>query len=105
MGGSKSEFIVPCLQDASGYVVGDSAEDHDVVTPSSYVIKKQGCSGERDQEECRVFMEHYCDGARIAVLQEADEGQSSTPTTPILGIRKAALRGVTLHENAHGRYE
>ena len=63
----------------SGYVVGDSAEDHDVVTPSSYVIKKTGTPAVNvTKEGAERSWSTTATGTRIAVLQEADEGQSST---------------------------
>ena len=75
-----------------GYVVGDSPEDHDVVTPSSYVIKKTGTPALNvTKEECRAFSEHYCDGNKNCAGNSFIEYSNS-------GFRKAALRGATLHK-------
>ena len=74
------------------YVVGDNPEDHDVLTPSSYVIKETGAPALNvTKEECRAISEHYCDGTRIVP-------EIPLSNTRILGFRKAALRGATLHK-------
>ena len=83
-----------------GYVVGDGPEDHDVVTSSSYVIKKTGVPASNvTKEECRAFSEHYCDGNKNCAGNSFIEYSNSGFPKGCFAWRHPSQK------NAHGRHE
>ena len=83
-----------------GYVVGDNPEDHDVLTPSSYVIKETGAPALNvTKEECRAISEHYCDGNKNCAGNSFIEYSNSGFPKGCFAWRHPSQK------NAHGRHE
>lgn len=83
-----------------GYVVGDNPEDHEVVSPLSYVIKKTGTPALNvTKEECRAFSEHYCDGNKNCAGNSFIEYSNSGFPKGCFAWRHPSQK------NAHGRHE